>query len=64
MVRLYLALANCMEVEFLNYTEEISEQFPNRPNQNYKDRHFLEKKIFCNLKTMPFRECLRLTVKG
>ena len=46
MVTFYLALTNCMEVEFLNHTEEISEQFPNRPNQNYKDRHFLERKYF------------------
>ena len=44
MVRFYLALANCMEVEFLNHTEEISEQFSNRPNQKNKDRHFLERK--------------------
>ena len=54
MVRLYLALANCMEVEFLNYTEEISEQFPNRPNQNYKYRHFLERKYFATLKLCHF----------
>ena len=46
MVKFCLALANCMEVEFLNHTEEISEQFSNRPNQNYKDRYFLERKYF------------------
>lgn len=45
MVRFYLALTNCMEVEFLNHTKEISEQFSNRPNQK-KDRHFLERKYF------------------
>ena len=45
MVRFYLALTNCMEVEFLNHTKEISEQFTNRPNQK-KDRHFLERKYF------------------
>ena len=63
MVRFYLALTNCMEVEFLNHTKEISEQFTNRPNQK-KRQTLPRKKIFCNLKTMPFRECLRLTVKG
>ena len=36
MVTFYLALANCMEVEFLNHTKEISEQFTNRPNQKKK----------------------------
>ena len=46
MATFYLALANCMEVEFLNHTEETREQFPNRPNQNYKDRHILERKYF------------------